>query len=107
MRVQKISNLDQRLDVYRGRRRHWLQTEVPAVLSVCISVSTAFMYYRTTIDPGFDWQLWGLVFGVGFSVTPISVMRPKRPTQADVDDDIALRNAFNMDATVSGENSHR
>ena len=47
------------------------------------------------------WWLKGLVIGCIIASAPISMQRPKKPTQANVDEDVALRKSFNMDATVS------
>ena len=48
-----------------------------------------------------SWFLWGAIFGVGLAITPLKMSYPEKPSQADVDADVSLRKAFNMDSSVS------
>ncbi len=103
MQPQKIANLEQRLDGWQEQRRDWLCQELPMVLIVGIIVCCGMMYLVSLKEPSLkpSWLLWGAIFGVGFSITPLKMTYPAKPSQADVDADVALRKAFNMDATVS------
>lgn len=103
MKPQKIQNLEQRLDTWNEQRRNWLRQELPTVLIIGIIVCCGMMYLVSFMEPSLhsSWLLWGAIFGVGLAIIPLKMTYPVKPSQADVDSDVAIRKAFNMDATVS------
>lgn len=103
MKPQKIANLDQRLAKWNEERRDWFFQKLPMVLIIGIIVCCGMTYLVSLKEPSLKstWFLWGFIFGVGLAITPLKVTYPAKPSQADVDADVALRKAFNMDATVS------
>ncbi len=102
---QKIANLEQRLEIWQQERANWLCQQIPLVLVISVSVCSGLMYLGSFSEPGLksSWLLWGAVFGVGLAITPIKLNYPKKPTQSDVEADIEIRKAFNMEASVSNE----
>jgi hypothetical protein len=103
MKPQKISNLAQRLTRWEYERIDWLYKEVPTILLIGVIVCCGLMYFLSFFDPQLksNWFFWGVFFSLGLSVVPITIGRPKKPSQEDVNADIALRKAFKMDASVS------
>ena len=103
MEVQPIANLEQRLHKYTESKRYWLTREIPLFLvSGCI-VSLIMNYFSASLDPAIQeyWVVKGLVIGCIIASAPIAIQRPQKPTQANVEEDVALRKAFGMDATIS------
>ncbi|MDA0152301.1 hypothetical protein OH460_08305 [Vibrio sp. Makdt] len=103
MKPQKIENLEQRLNKWHEQRRIWLLQELPMILIIGIIVCSGFMYLGSFTEPSLEssWFLWGTIFGIGFALTPLKMSYPKMPSQSDVDADVALRKAFNMDSSVN------
>lgn len=103
MQVQPIANLEQRLHHYSKSKSYWLTREIPLFLvSGCI-ISLIMSYFAASLEPSMQeyWVVKGLVIGCIIASAPIAMQRPKKPTQANVDEDVALRKSFDMDATVS------
>ena len=105
MKPEKIANLEQRLKRWHQERAKWLYQEAPITLLIGVMVCSVLMYIGSFSEPSLKstWFFWGTIFGIGFALTHIKMEYPKKPTQKDVEADINLRKAFEMDATVSGE----
>lgn len=103
MQVRPIANLEQRLHHYSESKSYWLTREIPMFLVGGCIISLIMSYFAATLEPamGEHWFVKGLVIGCIIATAPISMQRPKKPTQSNVDEDVALRKAFDMDATVS------
>lgn len=103
MKVQPIASLEQRLHHYSERKSYWLTREIPMFLVGGCIISLIMSYFAASLEPamGEYWIAKGLVIGSIVASAPISMQRPKKPTQANVEEDVALRKAFDMDATVS------
>lgn len=93
MKPQKIQNLEQRLDTWNEQRRNWLRQELPTVLIIGIIVCCGMMYLVSFMEPSLhsSWHLWGAIFGVGLAIIPLKMTYPVKPSQADVDSDVAIR----------------
>lgn len=105
MRPQRIENLEQRLEEWNKEKRVWFCEELPMVLIIGIFACSGMMYLVSFKEPcvGLSWLLWGVIFGIGLSISLLKMTYPEKPTQADVEADIALRKAFNIDATVTNK----
>ncbi|MEZ9042906.1 MULTISPECIES: hypothetical protein [unclassified Vibrio] len=73
------------------------------ILIIGIIVCSGFMYLGSFTVSSLEssWLLWGAIFGIGLAITPLKMSYPEKPSQSDVDADVALRKAFNMDSSVN------
>jgi hypothetical protein len=103
MKPQKLSNLEQRLARWERERADWLYKKVPSILFIGVIVSCVLMYALSLFYPQLKsyWFFLGGIFTLGLAIVPITIGKPKKPSQEDVNVDIALRKAFKMDASVS------
>lgn len=105
MNEQPIQNLQQRLHYYRKSKRYWLTREVPTFLLVGSLIGLIISYCVASLEPAVPDYLFveGLDIGCLLAMAPIGIQRPKKPTQLQVDEDVALRKAFGLNAAVSDE----
>lgn len=101
----KIANLKMRMDEYKREMKHWVYFQIPFSLIVGMTVCFGMMYIASVFVQRLEssWVGLSVVFFVASSIPYLVVSCPKRPKQADVDADVALRKAFNIDSTVSDE----
>lgn len=102
MKPCPIANLEQRLTKYRAELKRWLFIEVPLLIVICSAMTTAFVFFIESPDESIlTWISLSAVFGVFLALPPLSIIKPVKPTQSDVNRDVALRDAFNIDSTIS------
>lgn len=97
MKVQKIANLEQRQQTWRNEVERWWKVEARLIL--CISLLWGFSFYWSIIsvfNSEFDWLSCAITLGfiLVFSLLPLMQTYPRMPTQADVDNDIAIIHAW-------------
>lgn len=100
--VQPLSNLNQRLAQYHVERQKWLRESV-ITMAVCIAVTMGMTWLAMQFaeQPIEYWQVEAVILGIFIAGLPIKMDMPARPTQADVEQDQALRRMAGMDDTVS------
>ncbi|NQZ49679.1 MAG: hypothetical protein HRT95_05670 [Moritella sp.] len=102
MEVQKLSNLKQLTADWEKDRAAWLKSEVPRMLTVCL-LTCSLLYGFSFFVPDNSYLLGGIILSLLLLLPLLYTSYPKKPSQADVDANVSLRRAFDMDATVSDE----
>ena len=110
--VQPIANLPMRMERYRDDLARFYRDLAAIAILTALLLVPAFYFTPvilsavsgTTVDPQHVESLWpmAVLFWLGMLVPVVMLLKPKRPTQQDVLDDIALRRQVGMDDTVAG-----
>lgn len=103
MKVQLIANYEQRLQQYRDDMWRFLIHETPWILLCGLIIFLGASYaINRFVMPSRQWgSLWlALGLAIGIILPVVFMLKPRRPSRADVLADQALRRAFGMDDTV-------
>ena len=104
MEVQKLANLDQMIQQWELEVKTYLLKVLPRQAAVGLPLVMTMMYFLSSYIGSvieLHWSLSALIIWVCLQIPLIMTGIPRKPTQADVDDNRALRRAFGMDDTVN------
>src|SRR4051812_42054751 len=91
--VQNLVNMQTRLDAYKSELRSFtLHAVGMALVTACVASAVIYLVPR---EPS-NWMLIGLI-SLGILVPPLVMLKPERPTEQDIQNDIALRRQVGMD----------
>lgn len=105
MKVQKISNFENRMKKYRSDCTNFWLKEFSVFALIGAVVIFGLMYGASKI-PGFkpplnlDWKQIALLLWVVAIILPIKMMHPEKPSPEDVSRDQLLRRLHGMDDSV-------
>lgn len=101
MRIENIANLETRLAQYRQERFDFYTQQLPMFLGIGLFVLGGLLFGLHYWTGNYaNWQLHTVILAVCLTVPPALAVKPKRPTEADVLADQALRRFHGMDDTV-------
>lgn len=102
MKVEPLSNLKQRTAQWNTERRGWLRKNMPCTLFVSLFCANGMTSLVSALGAGVTPAcfLLGSLMGLCLAVPPLMSSYPKKPTQQDVELDVRLRKALNMDAKI-------
>lgn len=107
VRVRKLANLDQRIARWEAQKKQNLKEVLTSAVSVLITVFLLMYGLTYVTEVAFNlYQLGKSMVIFAILMVPlifVQLILPygRKPTQADVDDDIELRKYFEMDSRVN------
>jgi hypothetical protein len=102
--VQKLSNMRMRLGRYRVEMARFLFVDFATIAVIAAVIVFPLSYFLPSVfsaERDASWWKLALILWGGTLVPPFLVMKPKRPTEQGLLEDIAMRRQVGMDDTVA------